>query len=207
MARSVPLGPFERSSVPDVVVSRFGVIPKGGQVGRWRLIVDLSHPERRSVNDGISTNWCSLKYMRVEDVAERLLQLGLGAQMAKMDVKSAYRIVPVRPADGHILAMQWDDQIFVEAALSFGLRSAPKIFNALADTIEWMARKHRVIDVWHYLDDFIVCGRPGSIPQLWIRITHVAGLVRVVGSPTRRGEGGRPFEVNYLLGNRNGHIG
>ena len=84
MARGVLLSPFKRSrSVLDIVVSRFGVIPKGGEVGRWRLIVDLSHPEGQSVNDGISTDWCSLKYVRVEDVTERLLQLGLRAQMAK----------------------------------------------------------------------------------------------------------------------------
>ena len=34
--RGVLLGPFERSEVPEVVVSRFGVIPKGGQPERWR---------------------------------------------------------------------------------------------------------------------------------------------------------------------------
>ena len=34
-------------------VSRFGVIPKKHQPGEWRLIVDLSAPEGKSVNDGI----------------------------------------------------------------------------------------------------------------------------------------------------------
>ncbi len=42
--------------------------------------------------------------------------------------------------------------------LPFGLRSAPKIFNALADAVEWMVGS---TDVWHYLDDFIVCGAEG----------------------------------------------
>ena len=160
--RGVLLGLFERSEVPEVVVSRFGVIPKGGQQGRWRLIVDLSYPDQRSVNDGIRPEWCSLTYVRVEEVVRRLLQLGIGARIAKIDVKSAYRIVPVHPDDRHLLGMSWENQIFVYAVLPFGLRSAPKIFNALTDALEWIVKMQGVRDVWHYLDDFIVCGAPES---------------------------------------------
>ena len=46
------LGPFVPSSLADVQVSRFGVILKKGH-NKWRLILDLSSPEGRSVNDGI----------------------------------------------------------------------------------------------------------------------------------------------------------
>ena len=65
------------------------------------------------MNDGIRPEWCSLTYVRVEDVVRRLLQLGIGARMAKIDVKSAYRIVPVHPDDRHLLGMSWENQIFV----------------------------------------------------------------------------------------------
>ena len=37
--------------MPETVMNRFGVIPKSGQSGKWWLIVDLSHPVGRSVND------------------------------------------------------------------------------------------------------------------------------------------------------------
>ena len=83
------MGSFERSEVPKVHLSRFGIIPKSNQPGKWRLIVDLSHPEGRSVNNGISGELCSLQYMRIEEVVRRLLKLGPGAQMAKMDIKRA----------------------------------------------------------------------------------------------------------------------
>ena len=36
-------GPFPLKAIPQVHISRFGVIPKG-QTGKWRLIVDLSTP-------------------------------------------------------------------------------------------------------------------------------------------------------------------
>ena len=35
--RGVLLGPFQRKDMPEVVISRFGVIPKGGQPGKWRF--------------------------------------------------------------------------------------------------------------------------------------------------------------------------
>ncbi len=37
------------------------------------------------------------------------------ALMAKIDVKSAYRIVPVHPVDRRLLAMEWEGKIFVDA--------------------------------------------------------------------------------------------
>ena len=72
-------------ALPHVHVSKFGVIPKAHQQGKWRLIVDLSAPTGRSVNDGIPTELCSLFYVRVE-VVQCILQLGTDAKMAKFDI-------------------------------------------------------------------------------------------------------------------------
>ena len=138
--RGVLLGPFEKAEVPEVHLNRFGVIPKSGQPGKWRLIVDLSHPEGESVNDSIQPELCSLQYVHMDHVVGKLIELGPGAKMAKLDVRSAYRIVPVHPQDRHLLGMMWDGKLYVDAALPFGLRSAPKIFTALADAIEWIAK-------------------------------------------------------------------
>ena len=40
--------------------------------------------------------------------------------------------------------------------------SAPKIFTAIADALEWCMTKEGVQAVYHYLDDFIILGPPGS---------------------------------------------
>jgi hypothetical protein len=73
-------------------------------------------------------------------VAQAVLELGPGTQLAKIDIKSAYRIIPVHPEDRSFLGMQWKDQLYVEAALPFGLHSAPLQFNAVADALEWIAK-------------------------------------------------------------------
>ena len=121
--------------------------------------VYMSSPEGGSVNEGICKEWCSLSYISVDDVVRAVVKLGKGA---KFDLKVAYRNVPVHPDDRRLLGMVWENQLFVVVALPFGLRSAPMIFSALADGLEFMIRQAGVDRVGHYLDDFVLVGPPGS---------------------------------------------
>ena len=119
------LGPFRKELLgAALMINRFGVIPKGS-TGKWCLIVDLSFPEGNSVNDGINPNICSLHYARVEDAAKELVRQGRGSFTAKVDIRSAYQTVPGNPQDWWLLGMQWEDSLFVDTTLPFGLRSAP----------------------------------------------------------------------------------
>ena len=147
---------------PQLRVSPFGVIPKRSQPNKWRLIVDLSSPEGQSVNDGINPPLCSIKYASIDDATAIIQQLGRGTLMAKLDLRDAYRIVPVHPLDRPLLGMQWKDTTYVDTALPFGLRSAPKIFSALADGLIWILQSHGVSPSLHYLDDFLLLGAPNS---------------------------------------------
>ena len=69
----------------------------------------------------------------MDDVAKVALQLGRGAKLAKQDIAKAYRVVPIHPDDRCPLGMKWQGQIYLDFALPFSLRSAPKVFNAVAD--------------------------------------------------------------------------
>ena len=51
----------------------------------------------------------------------------------------------------------------IDTRLPFGLRSAPIIFTAVTDTLEWCIRAQEVKYIRHYLDDFITVGSPGSM--------------------------------------------
>ena len=159
------LGPFSTQAVgvlPQLHVNRFGVIPKGHDTGKWRLITDLSYPPGLSVNDGIDPELCSLTYTSVDAVAEVAVSYPPGALLAKVDIESVYRLIPVHPSDRPLQAMEWEGAVYVDPMLPFGLRSAPKIFNAVADGLEWYLRGRRIRHVAQYLDDFIVIGPPRS---------------------------------------------
>ena len=148
---------------PEVQVSRFGVILKMDP-GKWRLILDLLSPKGLSVNDGIDPERCSLSYMKVNDAARAIEIMGRGAKIAKVGIKSAYRMIPVHLEDRSLLGMLWEGALYVDTALPFGLRSAPKVFTALADGLEWDLRLECLQQVFHYLDDFLIIAQLGS-PQ------------------------------------------
>ena len=114
------------------------------------------------MNDGVDPFLCSLSYTAVDHVAEAVVSLGVGALLAKVDIESAYRLIPVRPEDRLLQAMQWRDQIYVDPMLPFGLRSVPKIFNAVADALHWYLGQRGITCLFHYLDDFIILAPPQS---------------------------------------------
>ena len=143
-------------------ISKFGVIPKGHTLGRWRLITDLSSPKERSVNDGIASALCSLCYVTVDQIAAVAANLGRGTLIAKLDVESVYRIVLVHPDDRLLLGVRWEGAMYIDAMLPFGLRSVPKIFTTIADALEWILRRRHIRFVWHYIDNFVFCGQPES---------------------------------------------
>ena len=94
--------------------------PKKYQPGKWRLILDLSHPENKSVNNGIKPELCSLSYVSVDDEVRMAMEHGPGALMAKLDIQSAYRMIPVHPGDRRLLGMSWGGHLYVYTVLQFG---------------------------------------------------------------------------------------
>ena len=150
------IGPLPPSWKPLLHISRFGLIPKGHNTGKFRLITDLSFPHGDSVNDGINPDLVSLSYITVDNVAEIVQRLGRGTLLAKMDIEAAYRLIPVHPQDRILQGMEWEGEVYVDSCLPFGLRSAPKIFNAVADALCWCLQQCGIQYVLHYLDDYIV---------------------------------------------------
>ena len=147
---------------PAAQISPIGLIPKKNKPDKFRMIVDLSSPKGMSVNDGIDKEACSFHYASVAEAARRIVACGQGALMAKLDLKSAYRMVAVHPGDSPLLGIQWDGTTYVDSALPFGLRSAPIIFSAVADGLAWALFKSGVDYSLHYLDDFFFCGPRSS---------------------------------------------
>ena len=99
----------------------------------------------------------------MDDAIAMIVRTGQGALLGKIDIKSAYRIVPIHPNDRYLLGMKWRNQYFVDLALPFGLRSAPSIFITIAELFEWiLINNYNVPDILHYLDDFFTLGSAGS---------------------------------------------
>jgi hypothetical protein len=50
----------------------------------------------------------------------------------------------------------------VDTRLPFGLRLAPLLFSAAADALEWVVKQSGCDHIFHYIDDFVLLGPPGS---------------------------------------------
>ena len=92
----------------------------------------------------------------------KILEFGPNTPMAKLDIKKAFRLLSVHPVDRHLLAMEWQNKVFIDTCLPSGLQSAPKLFNILTDLLSWITMTKEVSFSNHCLDDFLTIGPAGS---------------------------------------------
>lgn len=78
------------------MVSPLGLVPKKDP-GQFRLIHHLSYPEGCSVNDGIDPAFCRVVYASFDTALKWVRRCGPGALMAKTDIESAFRLLPLHP--------------------------------------------------------------------------------------------------------------
>eukprot|EP00794_Sanderia_malayensis_P013029 gene13029-biopygen10387 len=127
------------------------------------------------------------------------MQLGKGTMLAKFDIKRAYRLLPVRQDDRRFLGMFWNGFYFVDLALPFGLRSAPRIFTKFADVLQSIFEQGgQHATILHYLDDFIIFGK-GDSPDCAHMLHHCATICEKVGVPLAEGKTEGPStEITFL---------
>ena len=151
------LGPF--AAPPFQGWNRLNPImtrPKRASTER-RVILDLSYPLGDSVNAAIPANeldGCPFK-MRLPNpwnLARGILDCGRGARLYKVDLSRAYRQLRTCPLDWPLLTVGWDEQVFVDVAVPFGLRhgasACQRTTEAVADVVaaEVGASTHPYID-------------------------------------------------------------
>ena len=148
-------GPFLLPPFSITHCSPLGAVKKPD--GTCRLILDLSSPRGRAINEGIPKDDFSVQYSKFDDAVKLVRTAGRGCSMAKIDIQSAFRIIPVHPDDWNKLCFSLDGRYFVDTRLSFGSRSSPFIFNTFAQFLAWFLSAIIGISlIIHYLDDFFI---------------------------------------------------
>ena len=98
-------GPFCCPPFPNFVCLPLGIVPKKDP-SEFRLIQHLSFPFGNSVNDFIPVENSSVRYTSISDAIVVIKNLGAGCFMAKTDIKSAFRIIPIHPSNFPLLGMK-----------------------------------------------------------------------------------------------------
>lgn len=187
-------GPFIAAPFENFRASPLGAATRKRST-KIRRIHHLSWPDEGSVNSGIPDSEATIAYEMVDRAIADLIDSGPGSLMTKLDLESAFRHIPVRPADWHLLGFSWEGNFYHDVVLGFGCRSAPYIFNLFAEALHWILQRNIPARVRHYLDDFLSIFAPDVPPsqvetalawaiQLGVSLGLKFQLTKVVGPAT-----------------------
>ena len=134
------IGPFRESPFGnDIRLSPLNSVPKKDSLERW-LILDLSFPHSNAVNDSISKDSYQGKFEKlvlplVDNLVERIVKLGKGCKIWKVDLSRAYRQVFLDPKDIRYVGFMVDGEYFFDCTLSMGSHSSARCCQRVTSAI------------------------------------------------------------------------
>ncbi len=98
------IGPFDTPPFETFRISPIGVATRKFS-GKKRLIIDLSAPRNSpfsSINSLIPLEEYSLHYHDIDQAITMIKNVGRGAWLAKVDITSAFKVMPIHPDFWHL---------------------------------------------------------------------------------------------------------
>ena len=191
-------GPFESPPFPNLQCSPIGLVPKH-EPNTFRLIHHLSFPAGESINDFIDKDLCTVRYASFDRAVDLVMQAGDGAWLAKSDIKSAFRLIPVAPSDYELLGFKFGGQYYFDKCLPMGCSISCSLFEAFSTFLEFQVRQLSHSEwVTHYLDDFLLVGVSSTACESLLRV--FTDVCAVLGVPIAWEKTTRPSQTITYLG-------
>ena len=141
-------------------ISALGAIPKP-ESQEVRLIHDRSRPKDNSLNSQITESE-SFSYQTIHDALKHIKHKSF---LAKLDIRKAYRQVPLHPSNYRATGLSWQLKLkehlefefiyLYDTKLPFGASKAPEIFHRLSQSVIGIMQR-KGYTVIAYLDDFLL---------------------------------------------------
>ena len=184
------LGPFEDHPF-HCHIYRFLTREKLNSSNR-RVILDLSFPVGKSVNDGVAKDkylntYFELNYSFVDTVVNSLKALGTETLLYKIDISHAFRHIRIDPGDLDLLGLK-HEQLFIDCTLLFSFRHGSVFFQRCTDAIQYIL-KHQFqfpyLFPYNYIDDLIYAGLPANIYESYTTLIKVLQDLGLEISPSK----------------------
>lgn len=118
------------------------------------------------MNDGILSEHAGASYANIDDAIHLIKLAGPGCFMAKTDIKNAFRIIPIDPADYSLLGLRWRGLYYYDRCMPMDCSSSCKTFETFSTAVEWIAHHKLKIDyILHLLDDFLLVAPSSELCQ------------------------------------------
>ena len=192
-------GPYTTTPFAFFYSNPLGVVFKKGK-SKPRVIHHLSWPRAQastSVNASIID--FDVKLDAFDNAIRAVRELGSGCFMMKIDIESAYRCIPVRPADWPLLGLQWDGQFYFDNVMQFGITSATAIFEWYSSAAQYIVEHTCAIShIVHYVDDFMIFMH--DIEKAKRCLAHVLAIFAELGIPVSLAKLEGPTTIVVFLG-------
>ena len=161
--KEIDLGNYVITSRKPTIVSAIGAVPKGDS--DIRIIHDCSLPAGRSLNS-FAPEYEKYSYESLDSAVSLIKK---DYFLAKVDIKSAYRHVPIHPECQEATGLKWifadgSTKYMYDVKLPFGACASPTIFHRISQAIKRMMMRRGYTKIVAYQDDFLVIGETYNIP-------------------------------------------
>jgi hypothetical protein len=182
-------GPLNKDQLPPGAKVN-GIMCRPKPNGSARVILNLSAPKGRSVNEGIDKREFPATMSSTGKWIAVLNKAGRGAWMAKCDWAEAYKHLAVRQQDICLQYFSWLGKYFAEVCLVFGAVSSAGLYDRLAKvvlSIVIVLASFSKEMVCQYLDDACAAApasRKDELEKFYATYQEVAARVGVLLADT-----------------------
>ena len=134
------------------------------------------------MNDAIPENYSKVNYAHIDEVIDIALRLGKCAAGSRLDIRSAFKNLPLNFRSLRFTAFTLCGRIYISSSLPFGSASSCFIFEKVSTLVQWVVTNETArTELSHYLDDFPLLGR--SIEDTRIFMNQFTHIVTRIGLP------------------------
>ena len=188
------MGPFKEKPIPDLYCVPINIIEKETSSGLYRLIQDFSYPwddPSNGINAMVPKKNKKVTYSGIDDVARMALQLGSESFSMRIDIRHAFKLLPLKPSLWKFTAFKFLNAYFIQMQTPFGAAASCLHFEKTAKLLVWIIQHEMPWSLLtNYLDDFWLTQKTKS--QLKMLAFH---FIRIVEK-----EIGFPISHNKTLG-------
>ena len=192
------LGSFDEPPLPDMLFSPINIVPKPNN--KWRLIHDLSFPWNGTdaINDCIPPEEARVQYQHIDEVIDIALRLGTETRGACVDIRHAFRNLPLRFDQLRYMGLSLNNKIYINSSVPFGAASSCLIFEKSARLIQWIVTNETSrSEISHYLDNFPLLAT--SVEDVQVFINQFIFILTKIGMPVAEDKTiGPTFCLEYL---------
>ena len=174
--------------------------------GKAMMLVDESAPLGDSINSAILDEDKYVIYTSFLQLCILLKRIGNRGWIWVVDAVDAYYRIPIQHRFQHLFGVIWLNKLIIYKCLSFGLATAPSIYNRFADLLLWSCtywaknsfKQSNFFNILHYLDDFFGGSKSKNIAnkQMQFLIT----IFEFLNIPTNPSKVVGPTQLADILG-------